>query len=158
MIQRAAKLLSGGTVTAMAAYLAYDYQTCHPFRKMHGYDVAGAWIRFHNTFRPSITYPSMTLQDLNKYNGHNGRPTYFSSDGRIWDVSDSETFHSSYGFFEGKDATFCLAKMSMEKSEINQTNWDALADKEWESLYSWTKYFSEKYMIRGRLKEYAPKR
>lgn len=150
------KLLGGGSVTGLAAFVAYDYQTCHPFRKMHGYDLAGAWIRLHNTLRPSITYPAMTVKDLSKYNGQNGAPTYFSSDGRIWDVSTSDTFHSSYGLFVGKDATFCLAKMSMDQSEINRTDWESLTDKEWESLYSWTRYFSEKYMIRGRLKEYKP--
>jgi predicted heme/steroid binding protein len=155
MSHRAALLLTGGSLGSIAAaYVAYDYQTCHPFRKMNGYDMSGAWIRFHNSFRPNSTFRKMALAELDKFDGSSGRPTYFSSEGFVWDVSTSGSFQDSYGFFKGKDATICLAKMSMDRGDINRTDWDELTDKELESLHSWTRYFSEKYMIKARLKEF----
>ena len=131
-------------------------QDMSSIRKMKGYDLNGAWIRFHNQFRPKSTLTVMTMKELADYDGQDGRPSYFSSNGLIWDVSTSKSFQedSSYGFFKGKDATICLAKMSMNHKDVNRTDWDDLSDKEMESLHSWTRYFQEKYFIIGRLKEF----
>lgn len=154
MSHRAALFLTGGTLGGMAAYVAYDYQTCHPFRTMNGYDLGGAWIRFHNSFRPNSTFRKLSLAELNKFDGSKRKEIYFASDGYVWDVSTSENFQDSYGFFRGKDATICLAKMSMDRGSINRTDWDMLTETELESLHSWTRYFSEKYVIKARLKEF----
>ena len=121
---------------------------------MRGYDVEGAWIRFHNQFRPKHTLQVISLKELDKFHGQDGGPTYFSSDGMIWDVSNSESFQKAYGLFRGKDGSVCLAKMSMDQQYINRTDWDTLSEKEWESLHSWTRYFEQKYFIKGRLKEF----
>jgi hypothetical protein len=99
----------------------------------------------------------MTLKELKSFNGSNGRSTYFSSDGYIWDVSTSGTFQDAYASFIGKDATFCLAKMSMNPIDINRTDWDNMTEKEIESLHSWTRYFKQKYMIKAKLKEFESK-
>lgn len=152
---QAALRVVGGTAAGAAAYIAYDYQTCHPMRKMHGYDWSGAWIRFHNTVRPTITLTEMSLEQLTHFDGSEaGRPSYFSSDGLVWDVSSSDTFKDSYGLFRGKDASVALAIMSMDKKDVNRTDWENLSEKDLESLHSWTKYFQEKYIIKGRLKEF----
>ena len=132
-------------------------KTCHPFRKMKGYDLHGARVRFHNQFRPRSTLKVMTMKELAEYDGQGGGPTYFSSDGLIWDVSTSKNFQDAYGFFRGKDATICLAKMSMNHRDVNRIDWDDLSEKELESLHSWTRYFQEKYFIIGRLKEFEYK-
>lgn len=158
MSRRAVLVLTGGPVTGIAAYIAYDYQTCYLFRKMKGYDLGGAAIRFHNQFRPTVTLQTMALKDLASFDGSNGRPTYFASDGYVWDVSASENFQKSYGLWKGCDATICLAKMTMNQDDINRTDWENLSEKELDSLRSWTRYFQEKYMIKARLEEYETNR
>lgn len=144
--------------------MVFDYQTCHPLRKLHGYQPGEALARLHNTIRPSFTYPVYTLQDVAKYDGKQHQlqssettssPTvYFSSDGYVWDVSSSDAFLKGYSKFCGRDASFALAKMSMSADDVNRTDWDSLSSEEWESLKSWTKYFSEKYVIRGLLGDF----
>ena len=177
---------------ATASYVYYDYKTCHPMRKMKGYNVDGAVIRFHNTLIRQNILPTstMSLQDLSKFDGrgtgsgsggenHNKNSTkiYFASDGWIWDVTKSESFQnnnnqnqdknkndaadssssssSPYGMWCGKDATVSLGKMSMKKLDINRTDYENLTSQDLESIKSWTNYFSEKYYIKGKLKEYT---
>ena len=145
----------------MAGWIIYDYKTCHPMREMQGYDVQGAFVRFHNTFRPSFTLPTMTLQELSNYDGSastNNNKVYFGSDGWIWDVSRSQTFLESYGMWKGKEASVSLAKMSMAKEDINRTDFEKLTDSEWKSLHSWTDYFVQKYYICGQLKDFPQPR
>ena len=130
-------------------------------REMQGYDVQGAFVRFHNTFRPSFTLPTMTLQELSNYDGSastNNSKVYFGSDGWIWDVSRSQTFLESYGMWKGKEASVSLAKMSMAKEDINRTDFEKLTDSEWKSLHSWTDYFVQRYYISGQLKDFPQPR
>ena len=148
---------------AAASYVLYDYKTCHPMRQMKGYNVDGALIRFHNTLIRQNILPTstMSLQKLSKFDGSENHKAsiYFASDGWIWDVTKSESFqndsNSPYGMWRGKDATVSLAKMSMNKNDINRTDWEKLTSQDLESLKSWTDYFSEKYLIKGKLKEYT---
>ena len=127
---------SGVGVSSMAlVYIAYDYKTCHPFRRMTGYHLSDTWTRFHNSYRPGFTFRTMTLDDLSKYDGSSPeRPVYFASDGRVWDVTQSERFQDAYKQWSGKDASFALAKMSMDPNDINKTNWEDLSTEEWKSL------------------------
>mmetsp|Transcript_27198 Transcript_27198/g.41813 ORF Transcript_27198/g.41813 Transcript_27198/m.41813 type:complete len:172 (-) Transcript_27198:86-601(-) len=156
LLQSAATTLTVGAT----AWITYDYRTCHPMREMQGYDVKGAWIRFHNTFRPAMTLSTMTLEDLSKYDGSVGNSNsksnsntavYFASEGWVWDVSQSQVFQDAYGNFKGKDASVALAKMSMTPQDVNSTDWESLTDSEWKSLQSWTDYFQQKYLIRGKV-------
>ena len=91
-------MATGASVGTAAAWVAYDYQTCHPMRKMKGYDMAGAWIRFHNTVRQSVSLrqPKFTLAGLDAYDGIQKSKIYFSSQGTVYDVTGSEMFDSSY--------------------------------------------------------------
>lgn len=156
-MNRVAVAVTGASAGTLAAWVAYDYQTCHPMRKMKGYDTKGSWIRLHNTVRQSLSMlqPTFTLTTLDAYDGVQKPRIYFSSQGIVYDVTDSEMFDSAYELWKGKDATFCLARMSIDKNDINRTDWKSLTDKDLESLQSWTSYFDQKYLIKGRLKEYS---
>lgn len=162
MSQRIVATVGGGAASAALAFVAYDYSTCHPMRKMYGYEVGGALVRLHNIAArslPASMIPCMTLSELSHYDGSApGRPLYFSSEGLIYDASSSEMFKSSYSRWAGRDATVCLAKMSLDSADVNRTDWESLTDTEKESLRSWTDYFSEKYPIKGRLKEYGERK
>ena len=96
----------------------------------------------------------MTLLELSEYDGRRGRPMYFSADGIVYDASSSEAFASTYSQWAGGDATVSLARMSLSTSDVNRTDWDCLDSEDRKSLDSWSRYFREKYPIRGRLKEY----
>lgn len=173
--RKAATRVMAVTMTTTGAagimWCIYDYNTCHPMRKMRDYNLSESFIRFHNTYRPKSTYPTITLNELStKYSGGTGiddvdddmtsatimaqKKVYFSSDGNVWDVSTSKNFNETYKLWRGKDATVALAIMSMDPKDVNRTDWDDLTEKEIESLHSWTKYFNEKYIIKGKLKEY----
>jgi predicted heme/steroid binding protein len=155
-MNRTAVKVLGGAVGGTALFLGYDYNTCHPMRKMQGYSIHGALIRFHNIV-VSETHACriMSLQDVAQFNGVNGRPTYFSAQGWVWDVSSSEMFREAYSSWAGNDATVALAKMSLSADDVNRTDcWKNLTPAELESVQSWTAYFMEKYMIKGRLREY----
>lgn len=159
-MNRAAVALSGGAVVvaaAAAAGIAYDYKTCHPMRQMNskGYEVSGAGIRLHNFVRRSVgPMPTYTLADLARYDGEDRKQVYFSANGLVYDVTSSEMFESAYSLWKGKDASVALATMSMNERDVNRTDWESLSAHDIKSLESWSHYFNEKYMIKGKLKEF----
>mmetsp|Transcript_567 Transcript_567/g.708 ORF Transcript_567/g.708 Transcript_567/m.708 type:complete len:173 (+) Transcript_567:144-662(+) len=155
-IAKTATILGSGSAGFLTAFIAYDYTTCHPMRKTQPYDFGIALIRLHNIFANRIVLPqrTMSLSELSQYDGKEGRPTYFAADGAIYDVSSSEMFSSTYGLWAGKDASIALAKMSLDKKDINRVDWDKLSETELESLHSWTDYFRQKYLIKGHVKEF----
>mmetsp|Transcript_120 Transcript_120/g.297 ORF Transcript_120/g.297 Transcript_120/m.297 type:complete len:157 (-) Transcript_120:59-529(-) len=146
----------GGAAGSLSLMIAYDYNTCHPMRKFAGYDVEGAFIRLHNYVRWNniLPLPLISLSELSQYDGTDGHSTYFSANGSVYDVSSSDMFQTSYSQWKGKDATVALAQMSLNPKDINRTDWDALSDDDLKSLHSWTHYFNQKYLIKGRLKEF----
>ncbi len=149
---------SAGGVAGVAGLVWYDKKTAHPMRQMQPYKWQEGWIRFSNWMRLqfTVTLNEMTLEDLSRYDGKGDQcPTYFASDGLVWDVSESAIFRDSYGLWRGKEASVALAKMSLDPSDVNRTDWGTLNDKELESLHSWTKYFLEKYPIVGRLQGFS---
>mmetsp|Transcript_18366 Transcript_18366/g.28360 ORF Transcript_18366/g.28360 Transcript_18366/m.28360 type:complete len:161 (-) Transcript_18366:135-617(-) len=155
-MNKAAALL-GGSIGSFGLFVIYDYQTCHPMRKNsgpNGYNVGGSFVRLHNIIAKTVA-PQMSLVELSAYNGTYGKPTYFSSNGLIYDVSSSDMFQSSYSLWKGKDATVALAKMSLDPADINRTDWDSLSENDIKSLQSWSHYFSEKYFIKGRVAEFV---
>merc|ERR1712060_310499 len=93
-----------------------------------------------------------TKAELAKYNGKEKARMYVALAGKVYDVSASEMFTAPGGYGElwgGRDATVALAKMSMEASDVNREDWEALDDKDWESLESWEKHFAKKYPVVG---------
>jgi predicted heme/steroid binding protein len=155
----AVKLLSATTASTglVGAYLWYDYKTCHPMRKIK-YEPNEALIRFHNTCVNQLPFlvSTLSLQELQRFNGQGTHPTYFSAAGKVYDVSRSEMFSSTYSQWAGRDATVALAKMSLDPSDISRTDvWKQLSPEDEKSLKSWTYYFDEKYQIKHWLKEYV---
>lgn len=55
----------------------------------------------------------MSIDELSKYNGRNGQPTYLGVMGVVLDVSGSPFYQpdSSYGIFAGTDCSIALATM-----------------------------------------------
>ena len=98
----------------------------------------------------------MSLQDLQQFNGKGKScKTYFSAAGKIYDVTPSEMFSSTYQQWAGRDATVALASMSLKASDIGRTDiWKQLSPADEKSLQSWTNYFDQKYYVKGHLKEW----
>jgi predicted heme/steroid binding protein len=134
-------------------------------RRMQGYNYRYGMIRLYNavwkqTLSSSaasvlpLPTTTMTLAELAHFDGTNGKPAYFASEGYIWDASASSMFADSYSQFKGKDATMALAKMSMDAKDVNRTDWNSLSQQDINVLQSWTNYFEQKYYMTGRLQEY----
>jgi predicted heme/steroid binding protein len=154
-MRTAAKRVFIGSSISVGLFLGYDYQTCHPMRKVGGYEPEGALTRFHNIVRQHILPMNpITLNELSLFDGKDGHPIYFSANGSVYDVSDSEMFKTAYSVWAGKDATVSLATMSLEPEDANSPEWHNLTEEELETLRSWTHYFNEKYIIKGHLVEF----
>jgi predicted heme/steroid binding protein len=96
-----------------------------------------------------------TRQNLSKYNSTNPE-IRFGVLGVVYDVSNSESFQDKggYSMFAGHDATYCLAKMSLDKIDVGRSGEDIVySEKELEDLKGWVRYFDEKYVRVGRLEE-----
>ena len=96
---RAALGLAAGGFASVGALAAFDYQTCHRMRRM----TAASW-RFQDTivrFRNAVAAPLMsreyTLDELSAFDGRGERQCFFAAGGRVYDVSESETFRTAYG-------------------------------------------------------------
>ena len=144
-------------MTGLLGFVAYDYQTRHPMRQMQKetFHPSESMVRLHNTLLrkfPSFG-SSISLSDLKQFDGKNGRGTYFAAGGSIYDTT-SAMFASSYNQWAGRDATIALARMALDKADINRIDWDNLSTSEIESLKSWMDYFDQRYYIKGWLKEW----
>ena len=166
LLRSRAALGAASVMAPLASYAEYDRRTRHPMRRMGedgkeaGYDPSGSMVRLQNelirrSWGRQRGYPqTMTLGDLAKYDGRDGRPRYFAAGGAVYDASSSDRFADSYSGWSGRDATVALAKMSLSPDDVNRTDWDRLTERERECLRSWTEYFDQKYIIRGRLAEW----
>ena len=75
----------------------------------------------------------------------------------MYDVSDADVFQEdggAYAAWHGRDATVCLARMSLAKDDVNSQEWDGLSDEELRTLADWLEYFDAKYRRVGTLEEY----
>jgi predicted heme/steroid binding protein len=130
------------------------------------YEPKEAVVRLHNTLVRKFPFllfnKQISLEELSYFDGgsrssknDSTKPTYFSAGGTVYDVSSSAMFASTYSQWAGKDATVALAKMSLDRKDINRTDiWKNLSGRDQESLQSWMDYFDEKYYIKGQLQEY----
>ena len=146
------------SATSLLGFVAYDYQTRHPMRQMQqeAFHPSESMVRLHNTLLRKL--PSfgrnISLSELKQFDGKNGCGTYFAAGGSIYDVTNSAMFSSSYNQWAGRDATIALARMSLDKADINRTDWNSLSTAEIESLNSWVDYFDQRYYIKGWLREW----
>merc|ERR1719334_768849 len=96
----------------------------------------------------------LTLEILGKYNGENDTPMYVSIKGTIFDVSSKKELFGpggSYSIFSGKDASYSLAKMSLNPDDTNKFEF-TLNEVEQKTLDDWVIYFTKRYPIVGQLK------
>ena len=77
-----------------------------------------------------------------------------SCNGTVFDVSSSELFKTTYAAWAGKDATYALGFMSLDENDAVRTDWGSMGAKERKTCEDWERYFREKYLVRGRLKEF----
>jgi len=99
-----------------------------------------------------------TLESLQEWDGVNAK-MFLAVCGIVLDVSISENFVPEHGYgklWAGRDATFALAKMSLDPSHANKLDWtfDDFSILERKSLKSWRAHFMKKYDQVGTLKEY----
>lgn len=94
-----------------------------------------------------------TVEELKKYDGSGDKPAYICANGSIYDVDKS--FYGPegpYGCFAGRDASRALAKVSLEKEDLENTNLDDLTFNEKHTLNDWIAKFESKYTKVGYLK------
>jgi len=102
----------------------------------------------------------LTLNEIKDHNGANDKRIFISICGRIFDMSLGYDFYGpngSYNCFAGGDASFMLAKVSLDEAHKNKKDFDntpELDEKSQETLCNWLKKFRLKYPVVGRLSEY----
>ena len=102
-----------------------------------------------------------TPQQLKEFNGKDeDTPLYVCVKGDVFDVSEARSFYGpggGYALFAGRDASKCLATMSLEESDLDQPIAD-LNHGEREHLDEWHFKFKEMkgYAILGRLAQPDP--
>ncbi|KAI1112136.1 cytochrome b5-like heme/steroid binding domain-containing protein [Nemania sp. NC0429] len=92
----------------------------------------------------------ITLEELAKADGTEGRKAYVAIKGRVYDVSGNKMYQAggSYHVFTGKDASRALAKTSTKPEDV-QPEWRDLDEKEQRVLNDWITFFSKRYNIVG---------
>eukprot|EP00931_Biecheleriopsis_adriatica_P009503 TRINITY_DN11057_c0_g1_i2.p2 TRINITY_DN11057_c0_g1~~TRINITY_DN11057_c0_g1_i2.p2 ORF type:complete len:144 (+),score=43.03 TRINITY_DN11057_c0_g1_i2:48-479(+) len=86
-------------------------------------------------------------------------PMYVGILGKVYDVSDSRNFEAGEGYgdlWAGRDATYALATLSLEKKDANRLDWEMSQFNEGQlkALAAWSTHFEKKYPVVGFLKEY----
>jgi membrane-associated progesterone receptor component len=101
---------------------------------------------------PRPVLPEITLEELAKFDGTNGK-VYVGAKDKVFDVSACEAYYpgGNYAVFAGKDATVALAKMSLNASDMNIV--EKLDKKQEKTLNEWIVFYEKKknYPIVGRL-------
>ena len=146
---------AGAGLFGAVSWIGYDRATCYPMRSFgiatwEPEFLEGSLVRLRNACAFGLRH--FSAPELSAFNGSDA-PVYFALRGRVFDVSSSETFRSSYGHFAGRDATLALARMSLDPALALAGECDEakLTQPERESLDSWEAYFEQKYTIVGEL-------
>eukprot|EP00039_Didymoeca_costata_P015069 m.251396 g.251396 ORF g.251396 m.251396 type:complete len:396 (-) comp16148_c0_seq19:2276-3463(-) len=94
----------------------------------------------------------LTLAELARYNGKEDSKIYIAVRRTVYDVSSGASFYgpdAGYSVFAGKDATRCLATMSLEEKDTNDLDYEPKNQEDKETLDGWEKKYKEKYPIVG---------
>lgn len=157
-IMRALRTLTTVTTASTIGYVFYDYMTMSGMRKLRGWNIKESKCRFRNLLFSTFNCGSiLSLPELANFDGKKTSQIYFSANGVIYDVTDSDAFQSNgvYGkIFAGRDGTKALSLMSLDKKYVNNQNWNSLSHADKKALNNWTLYFDEKYKRVGCLKEF----
>eukprot|EP00918_Siedleckia_nematoides_P078882 GHVU01172702.1.p1 GENE.GHVU01172702.1~~GHVU01172702.1.p1 ORF type:complete len:202 (+),score=22.33 GHVU01172702.1:243-848(+) len=108
----------------------------------------------------------LTVSQLARYDGRSripGNPIYISVMGVVYDVTSHPTgrdFYgpgSSYNVFAGRDATYCLATMSLDGKMTNQlSSLKSISISESQTLFNWVERYDSKYKVVAYLKGFYP--
>ena len=98
---------------------------------------------------------TFTLGDLRTQDGRRGRSIYISVKGFVYDVTEGREFYGpggGYAFMAGRDATVCLARMSLDPSLLN-SDWSGLEEESLQVLADYVRLFNRKYPCVGTLRD-----
>ena len=147
----AALSLAGGA--GAASWCVYDQRTMHGMRKLSPWCASESALRLHNIALPN-GWRTLTVDTLRSFDGRGKPTTLFAVGGVVYDVTGEEVFAPGgcYSQFSGRDATYCLARMSLDARDVGRRNFtlDASAQA---TLDDWRAYFDQKYRRAGRLVE-----
>lgn len=96
----------------------------------------------------------LTLSELHGYTGADEGRILFSLAGELLDVSAGRELYGpggSYGLLAGRDATRCLATMSLEPSGLDDLTWKPSSKEDEEALAQWCEKLKAKYPVAGTL-------
>ncbi|KAL4475507.1 hypothetical protein ABPG72_013331 [Tetrahymena utriculariae] len=101
------------------------------------------------------TLPTMTLQELSKFDGKQNKKVYLACKGLVFDVSESEFYvgEGGYSAFAGKDCSVNLARMSFEANDYNKYGQVDLTLSERDVLDQWYEKYYYKYRIVAKISE-----
>eukprot|EP00929_Paragymnodinium_shiwhaense_P113734 TRINITY_DN82036_c0_g1_i1.p1 TRINITY_DN82036_c0_g1~~TRINITY_DN82036_c0_g1_i1.p1 ORF type:complete len:252 (+),score=71.34 TRINITY_DN82036_c0_g1_i1:73-828(+) len=107
---------------------------------------------------PAADQGVFSLVTLAEFDG-SARPCYVGVCGKVVDCSSSENFSEGRGYgalWSGRDATYALAKLSLEAKDANRLDFklDDFSEDERKALAGWYKHFTTKYPVVGTLQEY----
>lgn len=95
-----------------------------------------------------------SVEELRQYDGSGENPAYICAKGMVFDVD--KNFYgpdAPYGAFAGRDASRALAKVSLEKADLENSNIDDLTFSERHTLEEWVAKFEMKYTKVGYMKK-----
>eukprot|EP01061_Rhynchopus_euleeides_P028835 TRINITY_DN4700_c0_g1_i1.p1 TRINITY_DN4700_c0_g1~~TRINITY_DN4700_c0_g1_i1.p1 ORF type:complete len:161 (+),score=33.94 TRINITY_DN4700_c0_g1_i1:619-1101(+) len=137
----------------LAAGLVYDFQNQHKLRLARGeWQPLQAATRIVNLLNPY--QPELGTEDLAQYDGVDGRKLYFSAGGKVYDATNSDSFRAAYPQYAGNDATFSLARLSLESRDVGRTDWDSLTTEDLVVMDDWLAYFDQTLLCVGTLRDW----
>ena len=96
-----------------------------------------------------------TLESLRPFDGSDDKPIYVCALGTVFDTSSRDDFYGQdggYHMMAGRDASVALAKMSLDKKDVEEpVDYTTLDASEMEVLTDWVEKYKGKYPIVGRL-------
>lgn len=98
--------------------------------------------------------PTMTHEELRKYDGKDGRPIYIGILNDVFDCSAGDKFYGpggAYEVFAGRDITLAAAKFSTEEKYLEDHNIENITHAERDSLRHYFNVLAGKYIPVGRL-------
>jgi len=96
----------------------------------------------------------LTLSELHGYTGADGGRILFSLAGELLDVSAGRELYGpegGYSILAGRDATRCLATMSLDPADLDDLSWTPSDTQDEETLNEWRSKLKAKYPVAGTL-------
>ncbi len=97
---------------------------------------------------------NLTLSELSAFDGGSCERLIVSVEGVLYDITQRWDLYGpgkKYNVFCGRDATFALATMSLEKADMNRFSFELDGEQE-QTLREWVAKYKKSYPVVGRLK------